>query len=123
MTGVRFTMFGLVVVPSGFTSTFVVLSGSTSSKSRPALPFSSPNRIVPHEVRRTGSQDVSPLFTIVELVPSLSLIATTPTWPEPCSLQPMTCVGAVSFGHKAIWSRFAHWPPARRSERTVLWPR
>ena len=48
-----------------------------------------------------------PLLTIAKfLVLSLSSIATTPNWPAACSLQPMTWVGDVSFGHNAIWSRF-----------------
>ena len=90
MTGVRLTMFGLLVVPSAFTTTSLVFSGSTISKRRPFVPFSSPARIVPQAVRRIGSHDVRPLLTIGKLEPSLRLMATTPISVGPCSLHPIT---------------------------------
>jgi hypothetical protein len=55
----------------------VVASGLISSINHPDVPFSSPKMMVPHAVRRTGSQEFVPV-TIVSTAPSTSRIRTKP---------------------------------------------
>ena len=67
----------------------VVWIGSISSYRRPPVgppPASSPNTIVPHGVRRVGSQLVVPV-TMVVTMPVASSIRTRPGSVVPCSLQ------------------------------------
>jgi hypothetical protein len=82
----------------------VVVSGSISSNSRPLVPFSSANTMVPHGVRCAGSQLTSPEFTIVSASPSEIRMRCNATWPEPSSLHAMSQVGFVSLGQSAIMS-------------------
>ncbi len=95
------------VVRSRVTS--VVFSGSISSYRRPPLgppPASSPNRIVPHGVRRAGSQLVVPV-RMVATAPVARLMRTRPGWLVPPSLQVTSHSGCWLSGHRADMSRFA----------------
>jgi hypothetical protein len=73
---------------------------------RPSLPDSSAATIVPHAVRRTGSQDTVPV-SMVSTRPSLNRIRCSPGLAAPCSLQAIRWVGFQSFGHSAIMSTLA----------------
>jgi hypothetical protein len=84
----------------------VVCRGSMSSYIEPPLappPASSPKRIVPHGVRRTGSHEVVPV-TIVATAPVCTLARWSPGAVVPSSLQKIRYCGSWSLGHSAIWS-------------------
>src|SRR5262245_9855858 len=71
----------------------------------PPVPASSPTMIVPQGVRRTGSQSTVPR-RIVSTEPLDSRMRWTPGCVvSSVSLQTIRCVGAESFGHRAIMSR------------------
>src|SRR3569623_2086514 len=97
----------VVAAPEPLTVTPVVASGSSSSNTRPLLPFSSPNTMVPQAVRCTGSQLVRPELKMFATAPAAISMRCNATLPLPCSLQAMRCVGLVSLGHNAIMSMFA----------------
>src|SRR5216110_2879795 len=83
----------------------LMLSGSRISYKPPVAPASSATTIVPHGVRRTGSQEARPVTIVVALLPAgfeRSTRCTAGT--EVSSSQTNRNVGLSSSGHSAIWS-------------------
>src|SRR5262245_47380087 len=80
-------------------------AGSISSYRPPVAPASSAAMIVPHGVRRTGSQEIKPVTTVVVLLPTgldRSIRCTAGT--EVSSSHTNKNFGLSSSGQSAIWS-------------------
>src|SRR6478735_2157264 len=109
----------VVPAPDPETTTFEVVSGSRISNRRPPAPVSSPTRMLPQGVSRTGSQELMPPEMMFSATPVAIFTRCTPAWEVPPSLQTIRWVGELLLGYSTIWSALAPRFAAALTTRTA----